>query len=105
MGKKKETPGIGHNSAGLPAIPEPDAGIIVKADLLSVIERVEHLEEEKKGIAEDIKEVYAEAKARGYDTKVLRKLISERKRDAAEREEQNAILNLYATAIGMDLFA
>jgi len=78
-----------------------DASVIAKEQLLSIIERIERLEEEKKGIADDIKEVYAEAKANGYDTKVLRKVISIRKQDAAEREEQDAILELYLTAIGM----
>jgi uncharacterized protein (UPF0335 family) len=78
-----------------------DATVVAKDQLLSVIERIERLEEEKKGIADDIKEVYAEAKANGYDTKVLRKVVSIRKQDAAEREEQDAILDLYLTALGM----
>ena len=55
--------------------------------LKSIVERIERLEEEKKTIAGDIKEVYAEAKANGFDTKILRKVISLRKKDAAEREE------------------
>jgi uncharacterized protein (UPF0335 family) len=78
-----------------------DASVVAKEQLLSIVERVERLEEEKKGIADDIKEVYAEAKANGYDTKVLRKVVSIRKQDAAEREEQDAILDLYLTALGM----
>jgi uncharacterized protein (UPF0335 family) len=78
-----------------------DASVVAKEQLLSIIERVERLEEEKKGISDDIKEVYAEAKANGYDTKVLRKVVSIRKQDAAEREEQDAILDLYMTALGM----
>ncbi|BCJ89823.1 UPF0335 protein [Terrihabitans soli] len=78
-----------------------DASVVAKEQLLSIIERVERLEEEKKGISDDIKEVYAEAKANGYDTKVLRKVVSIRKQDAAEREEQDAILDLYLTALGM----
>lgn len=78
-----------------------DASVVAKEQLLSIIERVERLEEEKKGISDDIKEVYAEAKANGYDTKVLRKIVSIRKQDAAEREEQDAILDLYLTALGM----
>jgi uncharacterized protein (UPF0335 family) len=78
-----------------------DATVVAKDQLLSVIERIEHLEEEKKGISDDIKEVYAEAKANGYDTKVLRKVVSIRKQDATEREEQDAILDLYLTALGM----
>jgi len=78
-----------------------DASVVAKEQLLSIIERVERLEEEKKGISDDIKEVYAEAKANGYDTKVLRKVVSIRKQDVAEREEQDAILDLYLTALGM----
>lgn len=77
------------------------ASDIAKDQLISVIERIERLEEEKKGISDDIKEVYAEAKANGFDTKVLRKIVSIRKQDAAEREEQDAILELYLQAIGM----
>ncbi len=89
---------IGHNSG---ATVGDHASVIAKEQLLSIIERIERLEEEKKGISEDIKEVYAEAKGNGYDTKVLRKIISIRKQDAAEREEQQAVLELYCTALGM----
>jgi uncharacterized protein (UPF0335 family) len=78
-----------------------DSAVVAKEQLLSIIERVERLEEEKKGISDDIKEVYGEAKANGYDTKVLRKVVSIRKQDATEREEQDAILDLYLTALGM----
>ena len=78
-----------------------DASVVAKDQLLSIIERVERLEEEKKGIADDIKEVYAEAKGNGFDTKVLRKVVSIRKQDQNEREEQEAILDLYLTALGM----
>ena len=66
-----------------------------------LIERIERLEEEKKTITEDIKDVYAEAKGNGFDTKVLRKVISLRKQDADERQEQEAILDLYLQALGM----
>ncbi len=65
------------------------------------IERIERLEEEKAAIAGDIKEVYAEAKGNGFDTKVLRKIVSIRKQDANERMEQEALLELYLTALGM----
>ena len=78
-----------------------DASVVAKDQLLSIIERIERLEEEKKGIADDIKEVYAEAKGNGFDTKVLRKVVSIRRQDQAEREEQDAILDLYLTALGM----
>ena len=63
--------------------------------------RIERLEEEKAGIAGDIKDVYAEAKGNGFDTKVLRKIIALRKRDYAERQEEEAILELYMQALGM----
>ena len=74
----------------------------VAADQLKAfIERIERLEEEKAGIAGDIKDVYAVAKGNGFDTKVLRKIISLRKRDYAERQEEEAILELYMQALGM----
>ncbi|MEI7600547.1 MAG: DUF2312 domain-containing protein [Aestuariivirga sp.] len=69
--------------------------------LKSIVERIERLEEEKKTIAGDIKEVYAEAKANGFDTKILRKVISLRKKDAAEREEEESMLDVYLAALGM----
>ncbi len=68
--------------------------------LKSIVERIERLEEEKKTIADDIKEVYSEAKANGYDVKVLRKVISIRRRDLRERREEEAILDLYLQAVG-----
>ncbi len=74
---------------------------ITKEQLKSYIERIERLEEEKAALATDIREVYAEAKANGYDTKVMRKVISLRKVDAAEREEQDQLLELYQQALGM----
>ncbi|MBB3931997.1 uncharacterized protein (UPF0335 family) [Kaistia hirudinis] len=74
---------------------------IAAAQLKSIVERIERLEEEKKAIADDIKDVYGEAKANGFDTKVLRTIIRLRKQDASEREEQDAILDLYKAALGM----
>ncbi|GLK80358.1 MULTISPECIES: DUF2312 domain-containing protein [Methylopila] len=74
---------------------------IAKDQLTAFVERIERLEEEKKGISDDIKEVYAEAKGNGFDVKVLRKVISLRKQDADERAEQEAILDLYLQALGM----
>lgn len=68
--------------------------------LRSIIERVENLEEEKAGIQEGIKEVFAEAKGEGYDVKVLKKVIRIRKQDRAKRQEEEAILDLYMTALG-----
>ena len=72
-----------------------------QGQLRSLVERIERLEEEKKTIAGDIKEVYAEAKANGFDTKILRKVISFRKKDRNEREEEDAIFDLYMSALGM----
>jgi len=75
-------------------------GAVARDQLKSIIARIERLEEEKKAIADDIKEVYAEAKANGYDTKVLRKAVSMRKQDRNEWEEQQALLELYLGALG-----
>lgn len=73
----------------------------VAADQLkSFVERIERLEEEKQTIADDIKDVYAEAKGFGYDVKILREVIRIRKQDKAEREEMEAILELYLLALG-----
>ena len=68
--------------------------------LKTIIERVERLEEEKAGIANDIKEVFAEAKGEGFDVKILRKVVRIRKQDRAKRQEEEAILDLYLSAIG-----
>ena len=70
-------------------------------ELRAFIERIERLEEEKKTISDDVKDVYGEAKSRGYDVKVLRKIVSIRKQDQNERQEQDAILDLYMQALGM----
>jgi len=78
-----------------------EAQSIAREQLKSIVERIERLEEEKKALADDIKDVYAEAKANGYDTKTLRKVISLRKQDNAERQEQEALLDLYLHALGM----
>jgi uncharacterized protein (UPF0335 family) len=74
-----------------------------QGQLRSLVERIERLEEEKKAIAGDIKEVYAEAKGNGFDTKVLRKVIALRKKDQAERQEEEAMLDVYLAALGMAL--
>ena len=76
-------------------------GEIAKDQLRSIIERIEKLEEEKRATAEDIKEVYAEAKGNGFDTKVLRKVVALRRQDRDERVEQEAIMELYLDALGM----
>ncbi|MEM9470663.1 MAG: DUF2312 domain-containing protein [Pseudomonadota bacterium] len=72
-----------------------------QGQLRSLIERIERLEEEKKAIAADIKEIYGEAKSSGFDTKIMRKVVSLRKKDTAERQEEEAILDLYLSALGM----
>ena len=69
--------------------------------LRAIVERIERLEADKKVISADIGEVYAEAKANGFDTKILRKVISLRKKDAAEREEEESMLDVYLAALGM----
>ena len=74
----------------------------VAADQLkAIVERIERLEEEKKEIAEQIKEIYAEAKANGFDTKTLRKVVTLRKKALEERQEEEAMLDLYLHALGM----
>lgn len=65
------------------------------------IERIERMSEEAAAIRADIKEIYAEAKGNGFDTKILRKIVAERKQDANERAEQEALLDLYRSALGM----
>ncbi|VAW15371.1 FIG00451076: hypothetical protein [hydrothermal vent metagenome] len=74
---------------------------IGRDQLRAFIERVERLEEEKRAIAEDIKEVYGEAKGSGFDTKVMRQVVRIRKQDRNERMEQEAILDTYLHALGM----
>ena len=72
-----------------------------EGQLKSIVERIERLEEEKRTIAADVKEVYAEAKGNGYDIKVLRKVVSLRKKEPAERMEEEAMLEVYLAALGM----
>ncbi|MCG5234916.1 DUF2312 domain-containing protein [Xanthobacter autotrophicus] len=72
-----------------------------KEQLKSFIERIERLEEEKKAIADDIKDVFAEAKANGFDVKALRAILKIRKEDAEERKELEAIVELYLQALGI----
>ncbi|SON57224.1 hypothetical protein HDIA_3683 [Hartmannibacter diazotrophicus] len=78
-----------------------DTGGVAAGQLKAFVERIERLEEEKKAIADDIKDVYGEAKGNGFDTKILKQVISLRKKDPAEREEQETILELYMAALGM----
>ncbi|MBP0484643.1 DUF2312 domain-containing protein [Sagittula salina] len=74
---------------------------IAAGELTQFIERIERLEEEKKEVAEQIKEVMAEAKGRGYDTTVMRKVILLRKRSADDIAEEEAVLEMYKSALGM----
>lgn len=88
--------GIGHNS---------DEGTyrVTADELRQFIERLERLDAEKKDLGDQRKEVMAEAKGRGYDTKIIGKLIAERKRDADDLAEEYAILQMYREALGMDM--
>ncbi|MBF0095390.1 MAG: DUF2312 domain-containing protein [Alphaproteobacteria bacterium] len=78
-----------------------DVGGIAADRLRSLIERIEHLEEEKTNLQNDIKDVYGEAKSAGFDTKVMRQIVRLRKMEASEREEQEELLTLYRQAIGL----
>lgn len=84
---------IGHNSKRV--------GGVAVDQLKSIIGRVEKLEEEKAGIGADIKDVYAEAKGNGFDVKAIRSIIKIRKKDAAEIEEEQTVLDTYLHALGM----
>jgi uncharacterized protein (UPF0335 family) len=78
----------------------PDHAGVAAERLRSFVQRIERLEEDKAGLGHDLKEVYAEAKGEGFDVKVLRKLISLRKRDPQQRREEEELLELYLSAIG-----
>ncbi|AJY44690.1 DUF2312 domain-containing protein [Martelella endophytica] len=78
-----------------------DAHSIARDQLKSFVERIERLEEEKKTIADDISDVYAEAKGTGFDTKALKRIIALRKKDEQERMEEEAVLDTYMIALGM----
>ena len=71
-----------------------------QSQLKSVIERIERLEEDKAAISADLKEVYLEAKGNGFDVKIIRKVIRLRKQDTAKRQEEDALVDLYLSAIG-----
>jgi uncharacterized protein (UPF0335 family) len=88
----EESAGVGHNSGGV-------SGALLK----SFIERIEHLTEEKTAIAEDIRDVYSEAKGTGFEPKIIRKLVSIRKQNKEKRHEERELLELYASAIQMEL--
>lgn len=90
MAEEDDIIGLGHN--GNP---------VAAKELRQFVERIERLTDDKQAIAEDIKEVFAEAKGRGYDTKVMRKAIALRKRKPDEVAEEESILSLYMTTLGM----
>lgn len=74
---------------------------IAADQLRSIVERIERLESEKQALAEDIREIYSEAKSNGYDPKTIRAVVKLRKQDASERQEAEALLDLYLSALGM----
>lgn len=75
--------------------------VIAKDQLMAFIDRIERLEEEKSALATDIKEIYAEAKATGFESKIIRKIVSLRRKSKEERQEEEALLELYMSSIGM----
>lgn len=91
-------PGPGHNSGQ-----DAEVGGIAADRLRSIVERIERLEEERKALGADIKDVFAEAKSAGFDTKTIRLVLRLRKQDPEEREEQEALRDLYMRALGDDL--
>jgi len=80
---------------------EQPATRFAKDQLKAFVERIERLEEEKKALADDIRDVYAESKANGFDTKALRSIVRLRKQEPTERQEQQLILETYMNALGM----
>lgn len=83
------------------ATASPVKGSVAAAELKQFVERLERLEEEKKAISDDIKDVFAELKGRGYEPKAVRQILRIRKQDQSERQEQEAILEVYMQALGM----
>lgn len=103
--------GIGHNSDKFidAAVqhardekPLDNSGCISGERLRAIIQRIEKMEEDKAAVAEDLKEIYAEAKGVGYDTKIIRKIVSLRKIEVDKRREDSELLSLYMSAIGME---
>lgn len=81
--------------------PVTETGGVAADRLRSIVDRIERLEEERKALGGDIRDIYAEAKSAGFDVKVLRQLISIRKKQASEVEEQETLLDVYRRALGM----
>ena len=78
-----------------------DVNAITRDQLLAFVTRIERLEEEKKTLSDDIRDVYAEASGNGFDAKILKKVIALRKKDEQERKEEEAVLDTYLSALGM----
>jgi uncharacterized protein (UPF0335 family) len=95
------TPERTNTGAPIPITDDHATHSFAKDQLKAIVERIERLEEEKKTISDDIKDVYGEAKGNGYDTKALRTIIRMRKQDANSRAEQETILETYLQALGM----
>jgi uncharacterized protein (UPF0335 family) len=98
---------IGHNSGAKDDtfdVSDEDlkGGNIAADELRQLIERIERLEEEKKALGDDVKDVYGEAKSRGYDTKTMRAIIRLRKMEAQARQEAEALMDTYKSALGMN---
>jgi uncharacterized protein (UPF0335 family) len=87
--------------ANAAVVQDSPATRFAKDHLKAFVERIERLEEEKKALADDVRDVYSEAKANGFDTKALRAVVRLRKQDVDERKEQEAILDTYLHALGM----
>jgi uncharacterized protein (UPF0335 family) len=83
------------------SVDEPTTGGIAADRLRSIVDRIERLEEERKALSSDIKDIYAEAKSAGFDVKVLRAIIRIRKQEPAEVEEQETLIDVYRRALGM----
>ena len=100
---EEKSPGIGHN--GGPEINEDggvkDTGGVVGTRLKAFIERIERLNEEKSEISEDIKDIYTESKSAGFDVKTIRKIVKLRSMDTEKRAEEDQLLALYKSAIGL----
>ena len=101
---------LGHNSGRAPRAPPRDTGgdastidvlnATAQTQLRAILERIERLEEDKAAVMADLKEVYAEAKGNGFDAKIIRKVVRIRKMDRAKRQEEDALIDLYLSAIG-----
>lgn len=104
---REDLAGVGGDGRSLKKKDNRDRGIpddihgVARDQLRGFVERIERLEEEKKTVADDIKDVYGEAKGLGYDTKIMKKVIGLRKKDDQERMEEELILDTYLAALGM----